>query len=257
MCNAGARQDLLPAAGEYTVEAMRPRLGRVLRAPPAAARRRGARLAGQPTARRAGRRCARQPCRAASRRLLHRLPGAARCSAALKLAQQEGAGARGGRHRLPRASPPSSRSRSGHSILGYGAGLASRAGVSPDDAAPHASPSWATAAFWHNGLLTGVQAALFNGDDAVLLDHEERLHHLGHRRRTSCPRPDGEGQRARRRTHPTSAWRTATRPSRARCAAWACSGCAWSPPTRWTMRRCARRGLHQPVQRSEGDRRRG
>ena len=22
--------------------------------------------------------------------------------------------------------------------------------------------------FWHNGLLTGVQAALFNGDDAVL-----------------------------------------------------------------------------------------
>ena len=23
--------------------------------------------------------------------------------------------------------------------------------------------------FWHNGLLTGVQAALFNGDDAVLL----------------------------------------------------------------------------------------
>jgi indolepyruvate ferredoxin oxidoreductase alpha subunit len=23
--------------------------------------------------------------------------------------------------------------------------------------------------FWHNGLLTGVQSALFNGDDAVLL----------------------------------------------------------------------------------------
>ena len=23
--------------------------------------------------------------------------------------------------------------------------------------------------FWHNGLLTGVQSALFNGDDAVLM----------------------------------------------------------------------------------------
>ena len=30
--------------------------------------------------------------------------------------------------------------------------------------------------FWHNGLVTGVQSALFNGDDAVLADHEERLH---------------------------------------------------------------------------------
>ena len=56
----------------------------------------------------------------------------------------------------------------GHSLLGYGMSLASRAGVSPmmnrrvlsvmgDDG------------FWHNGLLTGAQSALFNGHDAVLL----------------------------------------------------------------------------------------
>lgn len=56
----------------------------------------------------------------------------------------------------------------GHSILGYGMSLASRAGVSP------ALPARTVAVmgdggFWHNGLLTGVQTALFNGDDTVLL----------------------------------------------------------------------------------------
>jgi len=56
----------------------------------------------------------------------------------------------------------------GHSILGYGMSLASRAGVSP------VMPRRALAVmgdggFWHNGLLTGVQSALFNGGDAVLL----------------------------------------------------------------------------------------
>ena len=87
---------------------------------------------------------------------------------ALKLAQQNvgpvHVAADIGCHALATFEPFSS----GHSILGYGMSLASRAGVSPlmqrrvlsvmgDDG------------FWHNGLLTGVQSALFNGDDAVLL----------------------------------------------------------------------------------------
>jgi len=57
---------------------------------------------------------------------------------------------------------------SGHSILGYGMSLASRAGVSPLMQRRTLSVM-GDGGFWHNGLLTGVQAALFNGDDAVLL----------------------------------------------------------------------------------------
>jgi indolepyruvate ferredoxin oxidoreductase alpha subunit len=56
----------------------------------------------------------------------------------------------------------------GHSILGYGMSLASRAGVSPMMARRVIS-IMGDGGFWHNGLLTGVQSALFNGDDAVLL----------------------------------------------------------------------------------------
>jgi indolepyruvate ferredoxin oxidoreductase alpha subunit len=56
----------------------------------------------------------------------------------------------------------------GHSILGYGMSLASRAGVSPMLARRTLS-IMGDGGFWHNGLLTGVQSALFNGDDAVLL----------------------------------------------------------------------------------------
>ena len=56
----------------------------------------------------------------------------------------------------------------GHSILGYGMSLASRAGVSPMMARRTLS-IMGDGGFWHNGLLTGVQSALFNGDDAVLL----------------------------------------------------------------------------------------
>ncbi|MEO8486215.1 MAG: indolepyruvate ferredoxin oxidoreductase subunit alpha [Betaproteobacteria bacterium] len=56
----------------------------------------------------------------------------------------------------------------GHSILGYGMSLASRAGVS------HAMRKRTLAimgdgGFWHNGVVTGVQSALFNHDDAVLV----------------------------------------------------------------------------------------
>jgi len=56
----------------------------------------------------------------------------------------------------------------GHSILGYGMSLASRAGVSPVMKRRVLSVM-GDGGFWHNGLLTGVQSALFNADDAVLL----------------------------------------------------------------------------------------
>ena len=56
----------------------------------------------------------------------------------------------------------------GHSILGYGMSLASRAGVSPM-MQRRTLAVMGDGGFWHNGLLTGVQSALFNRDDAVLL----------------------------------------------------------------------------------------
>ena len=56
----------------------------------------------------------------------------------------------------------------GHSILGYGMSLASRAGVSPL-MKRRTLAVMGDGGFWHNGLVTGVQSALFNGDDAVLL----------------------------------------------------------------------------------------
>jgi indolepyruvate ferredoxin oxidoreductase, alpha subunit len=56
----------------------------------------------------------------------------------------------------------------GHSILGYGMSLASRAAVSPM-MQRRTLAVMGDGGFWHNGLLTGVQSALFNGDDAVLL----------------------------------------------------------------------------------------
>jgi indolepyruvate ferredoxin oxidoreductase, alpha subunit len=56
----------------------------------------------------------------------------------------------------------------GHTILGYGMSLASRAGISPMMQRRTLS-IMGDGGFWHNGLLTGVQSALFNHDDAVLL----------------------------------------------------------------------------------------
>ena len=56
----------------------------------------------------------------------------------------------------------------GHSILGYGMSLASRAGVSPM-MQRRTLAVMGDGGFWHNGLITGVQSALFNGDDAVLV----------------------------------------------------------------------------------------
>ncbi len=57
---------------------------------------------------------------------------------------------------------------SGHTILGYGMSLASRAGVSPV-MRRRALAIMGDGGFWHNGFLSGVQSALFNGDDAVLV----------------------------------------------------------------------------------------
>lgn len=87
---------------------------------------------------------------------------------ALKLAQAEvgpvHVAADIGCHALATFEPFSS----GHSILGYGMSLASRAGVSPM-MQRRSVAIMGDGGFWHNGLLTGVQAALFNGDDAVLV----------------------------------------------------------------------------------------
>ena len=87
---------------------------------------------------------------------------------ALKLAQKEVGpvhiAADIGCHALATFEPFSS----GHSILGYGMSLASRAGVSPM-MQRRTLAIMGDGGFWHNGLLTGVQSALFSGDDAVLL----------------------------------------------------------------------------------------
>ncbi len=56
----------------------------------------------------------------------------------------------------------------GHSILGYGMSLASSAGVAPL-MQRRTLAIVGDGGFWHNGVLTGVQSALFNGDDVVLL----------------------------------------------------------------------------------------
>jgi len=161
-------KDLLPAVGEYTVEAMAPGLMRFIeRHLPGhdlnAAR---AWLAGNAArrddvARALGPLPARPPgfCIGCPERPVF---------SALKLAQQEvgpvHVAADIGCHALATFEPFSS----GHSILGYGMSLASRAGVSPM-MQRRTLAIMGDGGFWHNGLLTGVQSALFNGDDAVLL----------------------------------------------------------------------------------------
>jgi indolepyruvate ferredoxin oxidoreductase alpha subunit len=57
---------------------------------------------------------------------------------------------------------------SGHSILGYGMSLASSAGIAPL-MQRRTLAIMGDGGFWHNGLITGVQSALYNKDDAVLL----------------------------------------------------------------------------------------
>jgi len=161
-------KDLLPAAGEYTVEAMAPALlafvetylpGVDLAAPRAWLAANAERRAD--VAKTLGPIPARPPgfCIGCPERPVF---------SALKLAQQNVGpvhiAADIGCHALATFEPFSS----GHSILGYGMSLASRAGVSPM-MQRRTLAIMGDGGFWHNGLLTGVQAALFNGDDAVLV----------------------------------------------------------------------------------------
>jgi indolepyruvate ferredoxin oxidoreductase alpha subunit len=162
-------KDVLPLAGEYTVEVIAGGLAAFLakHAPgialddgnawlAATARRRddaakalGAPLPGRPP----------QFCVGCPERPVF---------AALKLAQQDvgpvHVAADIGCHAFATFEPFSM----GHSILGYGMSLASRAGVSPM-MRRRALAVMGDGGFWHNGLLTGVQSALFNRDDAVLV----------------------------------------------------------------------------------------
>ena len=161
-------KDLLPAAGEYTVEAIVPGLlafferylpdvdlapARAWLAANAARRADVAQALGTLPARPPG------FCVGCPERPVF---------SALKLAQQQVGpvhiAADIGCHALATFEPFSS----GHSILGYGMSLASRAGVSPM-MQRRSIAIMGDGGFWHNGLLTGVQAALFNGDDAVLV----------------------------------------------------------------------------------------
>jgi indolepyruvate ferredoxin oxidoreductase alpha subunit len=161
-------KDLLPAAGEYTVEALVPALlafaekhlpdidlapARTWLADNAARRADVAKALGPLPARPPG------FCIGCPERPVF---------SALKLAQANVGpvhiAADIGCHALATFEPFSS----GHSILGYGMSLASRAGVSPM-MQRRTLAIMGDGGFWHNGLLTGVQAALFNGDDAVLM----------------------------------------------------------------------------------------
>lgn len=163
-------KDVLPAAGEYTGEVMlegiakflevtvpdgidTARIG-ALRERFASAKRRAAELLAQPVPARPPGFCVGCPERPVF--------------AALKLAERDTGpihiAADIGCHTFSTLPPFNL----GNSVLGYGLGLASAAAVGPGFGAPVISVM-GDGGFWHNGLLTGVQSALFNGDDSVLL----------------------------------------------------------------------------------------
>src|SRR6059058_939490 len=161
-------KDLLPSAGEYTVEALSigltPFASSYLPGPDVEEAKRWL----------AGNKDRREAAAKLTEPLPARPPGfCIGCPerpvfSALKLAQEQigkvHIAADIGCHALGTFEPFSS----GHSILGYGMSLASRAGVSPM-MQRRTLAIMGDGGFWHNGLLTGVQSALFNGDDAVLL----------------------------------------------------------------------------------------
>lgn len=161
-------KDVLPPGGEYTVEVIVGGLLKFLPLPLGESRGEGARWLESLADRR----------KAAAEQLARPLPArppgfCIGCPerpvfSALKLAQQQvgevHVAADIGCHALGTFEPFSV----GHSILGYGMSLASRAGVSPL-MQRRTLAIMGDGGFWHNGLLTGVQSALFNGDDAVLL----------------------------------------------------------------------------------------
>ena len=57
----------------------------------------------------------------------------------------------------------------GATTMGYGLGWAGASAFNTPKTDKRALAIMGDGGFWHNGLLTGVQSALFNGDDAVLL----------------------------------------------------------------------------------------
>ncbi|HEV7264425.1 MAG TPA: thiamine pyrophosphate-dependent enzyme [Falsiroseomonas sp.] len=57
----------------------------------------------------------------------------------------------------------------GNSILGYGLGLSSAAAVAPMFGERRTITVMGDGGFWHNGLSTGVTAALQNRTDGVLV----------------------------------------------------------------------------------------
>ncbi len=166
-------KDMLPNAGEYTAEVMANGLahfiGRYLQDPATQAVTDAARawLQGNQTRRSEAARQLQAPLPARPPGMCVGCPERPVFSA-LKLAQQDVGPVHIagdiGCHALATFEPFSF----GHSILGYGMSLASRAGVSPVMKRRVLSVM-GDGGFWHNGLLTGVQSALFNGDDAVLL----------------------------------------------------------------------------------------
>jgi len=162
-------KDLLPPAGEYTVEAIAQGLIGFFdrHAPDAVADSGRAWLAGNGARRGAVAHALGQPLPARPPQFCTGCPERP-VFAALKLAQQRvGAvhiAADIGCHSFGTFEPFSF----GHSILGYGMSLASSAGVSPMSQR-RVLAVMGDGGFWHNGLITGVQSALFNGDDAVLL----------------------------------------------------------------------------------------
>ena len=166
-------KDMLPHAGEYTAEVMANGLahfiGRYLQDPATQATAEAARawLQGNQTRRTEAAQQLQAPLPARPPGMCVGCPERPVFSA-LKLAQQDTGPVHIagdiGCHALATFEPFSF----GHSILGYGMSLASRAGVSPVMKRRVLSVM-GDGGFWHNGLLTGVQSALFNGDDAVLL----------------------------------------------------------------------------------------
>jgi len=57
----------------------------------------------------------------------------------------------------------------GNSVLGYGLGLASAAGVVPAFGEKRVVSIMGDGGFWHNGLTSGIAGALFNQQDSVLV----------------------------------------------------------------------------------------
>ncbi|MEE3122838.1 MAG: thiamine pyrophosphate-dependent enzyme, partial [SAR324 cluster bacterium] len=57
----------------------------------------------------------------------------------------------------------------GNTVLGYGLGLASSAGVAPAFGGKNVVSIMGDGGFWHNGLATGVASSVFNRNDGVLV----------------------------------------------------------------------------------------